>query len=97
MSEVKTRLVPFRVCIPSRGSARIGIAVHSYQHLCDVVRQKYKVRGEFCFQQEDGTLVCDEDYFKLLEPKTLLTVVESQTSPAAAAANSHHPPSTSGT
>ena len=77
-----TRPVPFKVCIPSRGPARIGVAAHSYGHLCDVVRQKYRVRGDFYFQQEDGTIVCDEDYFRLLEPKTLLTVVEARVSAA---------------
>ena len=72
----RSRPVPFKICIPSRGSARIGVAAVSYQHLQQVVRYKYKVAGEFCFQQEDGTLVCDEEYFRLLEPKTILTVIE---------------------
>ena len=69
--------IPFKVCFPSRGSARIGVAASSYAHLRQIVRHKYKVSGEFCLQQEDGTIVCDEDYFKLLEPKTTLTVIES--------------------
>lgn len=69
---------PFKVCIPSRGRARIGVAACSYEHLREVLRKKYDVCGDFCLQQDDGTLVCDEDYFKLLEPNTLLTVVESE-------------------
>ena len=69
--------IPFKVCIPSRGPARIGIAASSYEHLRQIVRYKYKVSGEFSLQQEDGTIVCDEDYFRLLEPKTTLTVMES--------------------
>ncbi|CAI8031328.1 hypothetical protein GBAR_LOCUS17793 [Geodia barretti] len=69
--------IPFKVCIPSRGPARIGIAASSYAHLRQIVRYKYKVSGEFSLQQEDGTIVCDEDYFRLLEPKTTLTVMES--------------------
>lgn len=73
---------PFKVCIPSRGRARIGIAAYSYEHLREVLRKKYDVGGDFCLQQDDGTLVCDEDYFKLLEPNTLLTVVESENAAA---------------
>lgn len=84
-----TRPVPFKICIPSRGPARIGIAAFSYRHLCDVVRRKYKVSGDFCIQQEDGTIVCDEEYFKLLAPMTPLTVVEAYASP-------HRPPANSG-
>lgn len=73
---------PFKVCIPSRGRARIGVAAYSYEHLREVLRKKYDVCGEFCLQQDDGTLVCDEEYFKLLEPNTLLTVVESENTAA---------------
>lgn len=71
---------PFKVCIPSRGKARIGIAAYSYDHLREVLRQKYGVSGDFFLQLGDGTLVCDEDYFKLLEPNTSLTVVELESS-----------------
>ena len=69
--------IPFKVRIPSRGAARVGIAATSYEHLRQIVRYKYKVSGDFCLQQEDGTIVCDEDYFRLLEPRTTLTVIES--------------------
>ena len=78
--------IPFKVCIPSRGSARYGVAASSYQHLRHVIRHKYKVSGGFYFQQEDGTLVCDEDYFQLLEPRTLLTVIETPSPPSLPAA-----------
>ena len=69
--------VPFRVCIPSRG-ARVGIATTGYRHLREVLRQKYAVSGEFSLQLDDGTEVCDEEYLKLLEPHTSLTVVEQE-------------------
>ena len=68
---------PFKVCIPSRGKSRIGIAAYSYEHLREVLRDKYGVSGDFCLQQEDGTLVCDQDYFKLLAPNTKLTIAEN--------------------
>lgn len=68
---------PFKVCIPSCGKC-VGIAAHSYDHLCEVLRTRYKICGDFCLQQDDGTLVCDDDYFELLEPNTKLTVVDSE-------------------
>lgn len=70
-------VAPFKVAIPCRGAC-IGIAAHSYEHLREVLRTRYKIRGDFCLQQDDGTLVCDEDYFQLLEPHTKLTVVDSE-------------------
>ena len=86
--------IPFKVCIPSRGPARIGIAASSYAHLRQIVRYKYKVSGEFFLQQEDGTIVCDEDYFRLLEPKTTLTVIESPPRPQPAFPPLQHAAST---
>ena len=68
---------PFKVSIPTCGKC-VGIAAHSYEHLREVLRTRYKIRGDFCLQQDDGTLVCDEDYFQLLEPNTKLTVVDSE-------------------
>lgn len=70
--------IPYKVLIPSRcehGPTRVGIAATSYSHLVHLLRHKYKVSGSFCLQQEDGTIVCDEDYFKLLEPRTTLKVL----------------------
>ena len=73
---MNARPIPFKVRFSSRGSARVGIAASSYQHLRQIVSHKYRVSGEFCFLQEDGTIVCDEDYFSLLEPRTTLTIIE---------------------
>ena len=69
--------IPFRVCILSRDT-RVGIAATGYRHLCDILRRKYDISGHFDVTQEDGTIVCDEEYLKLLEPNTLLFVVESE-------------------
>ena len=69
-------VAPFKVVIPSRGKC-IGVAAHSYEHLRDVLKTRYKVKGDFSLQQEDGTLVCDEDYFQLLQPNTKLSVVDA--------------------
>ena len=74
-------VAPFKVVIPSRGKC-IGIAAHSYEHLREVLRTRYKVKGDFSLQQEDGTLVCDEDYFQLLEPNTKLSVVDADDQPS---------------
>lgn len=68
--------IPLRVCIPSR-DIRVGIAAAGYLHLCDILRRKYEISGDFDVRQEDGTIVCDDEYLKLLEPNTLLFVVES--------------------
>ena len=67
--------IPLKVQLPNFSGSRIGIAASSYAHLREVLRTRYAVSDDSYIQQEDGTLVCDDDYFQLLEPNTKLKVV----------------------
>lgn len=68
--------VPFKVCIPHRNNFTVGVVAQSYDHFREVLTTKLGLQKDFRMFMEDGTLVCDEDYFHLLEPQTKLTVVE---------------------
>lgn len=68
--------VPFKVCLPHRNNVTVGVVAQSYDHFREVLTTKLGLRKDFRMFMEDGTLVCDEDYFHLLEPQTKLTVVE---------------------
>ena len=64
--------VPFKVCIPCN-NVKIGVVARSLQHLQEVLKEKF---GFSCsvISLEDGTIVCSEEYFNLLEPQTSLVV-----------------------
>ena len=65
--------IPFKVIIPWHGC--VGIVAYNYSHLRQVIAHKFSVGQDFFLQQLDGTLVCDEEYLKLLKPGTPLVVV----------------------
>lgn len=66
--------VPFKICIPSEG-LQVGVVARDFTHLKEVLEARYALGKDARLYLEDGTLVCDQDYFELLEPQTKLTVV----------------------
>ncbi len=71
--------VPFKVCVPSR-KLQVGVVAKSYDHFLEVVQDKFGfVKDRFQLFLDDGTLICDQEYFELLEPQTKLTVSETRT------------------
>lgn len=74
--------MPFKLCIPSR-ALQVGVVAKNFDHFLDVIRDKFGyARGSFQLSLDDGTLICDQDYFELLEPQTKLTITESNSLPA---------------
>lgn len=69
--------VPFKVCIPSK-SLQVGVVARSYDHFREVLQNKLGLAKDSRVYLGDGTLICDQDYFELLEPQTKLTVVVDQ-------------------
>ena len=53
---------------------QVGICADSLSLLKNKVQEKFLVQGPVAVFLEDGTLVCDEDYFSSLEPQTKLFV-----------------------
>lgn len=74
--------IPLKLYFPRRG-VQIGIAAKSLHHLRQLLRAKLGPPERYKLTLDDGTIVCDPEYFKLLEHQTKLTVVEA--SPNAAA------------
>ena len=74
--------IPLKIYFPSR-KIQIGIAARSLNHLRQLLRTKLGLSDRFKLTLEDGTIVCDPEYFKLLEHQTKLTVVEVSTKPVA--------------
>lgn len=58
---------------------QVGICADSLRLLKNKVQEKFFVQGPMAVFLEDGTLVCDEDYFSSLEPQTKLFVRPSPT------------------
>ena len=64
--------VPHKVVFPNR-KVKVGVVVQSLGHLHTVLKQKFGL-SDADVSLEDGTLLCDEEYFNLLEPQTTLLV-----------------------
>ena len=67
--------VPFKVCLP--GGQLVGVVAYNFFHLGQVLKAKFGLGGELNFSLDDGTLICDQDYFELLPPQTKLNVTAS--------------------
>ena len=74
-----TVLIPLKIYFPARGY-QIGVATKSLPHLRETLQAKMGLPAKFKLTLDDGTIVCDPDYFKLLEPQTKLNVVEGSLS-----------------
>jgi len=72
--------VPFKVSIPgmSRSGLQVGIVANSLKHLGQILEERLGLSEHAQIYLDDGTLVCDQEYFELLEPQTKLTVVEGR-------------------
>ena len=68
--------IPLKLYFPSR-KVQIGIAAKSLRHLREIIGRKFGVTGNFNLVLEDGTIVCDPEYFNLLAHQTKLTVLET--------------------
>ena len=64
--------IPFKLCVDEK--MQIGIVAKSFKHLKAVAQEKFGLSENISVFLDDGTLVCDEDYFHMLEPQTKLTV-----------------------
>lgn len=67
--------IPFKVCVPSR-NLKVGVVAQSLEHLQKVMKENFNL-SQVSIALEDGTLICNEDYFNLLEPQTNLLVLQS--------------------
>ena len=68
-------IIPLKIYFPKRGF-QIGVAAKSLQHLRDTLQTKMGLSNTFKLTLDDGTIVCDPEYFKLLEHQTKLNVIE---------------------
>ena len=68
-------VIPLKIYFPTRGF-QIGVAAKSLQHLRDTLQAKMGLSNKFKLTLDDGTIVCDPEYFKLLERQTKLNVIE---------------------
>ena len=69
--------IPFKVCVPS-SNVQVGVVARSYEHFRDLLQTKLGLAKDSQVYLEDGTLICDEEYFDLLEPQTKLTIIEPE-------------------
>ena len=69
-------IIPLKIYFPKRGF-QIGVAAKSLQHLRDTLQAKMGLSSSFKLTLDDGTIVCDPEYFKLLERQTKLNVIEA--------------------
>ena len=69
-------IIPLKIYFPKRGY-QIGVAAKSLQHLRDTLQAKMGLSNTFKLTLDDGTIVCDPEYFKLLERQTKLNVIET--------------------
>lgn len=65
--------VPFKVCLPCE-NMKVGVVAQSLQHLRGLLREKFGFTDNTVITLKDGTIICNEDYFNLLEPQTTLVV-----------------------
>lgn len=72
--------VPFKVSIPGMGRSglQVGVVANSLKHLGQILEERLGLSQHAEIYLDDGTLVCDQEYFELLEPQTKLTVVEGR-------------------
>lgn len=73
--------IPFKACIlgGTGGAdvvAQVGVVAKNYQNFRELLQVKYGLENDFQVFLDDGTQVCDEEYFEVLEPQTKLTVVQ---------------------
>ncbi len=68
--------VPFKLYLPSR-QVKLGVVAQSLKHLHTILKDKLDF-AESEVSLEDGTLICNEEYFELLEPQTTLVVQQSE-------------------
>lgn len=69
--------VPFKVLLPSQ-NIKVGVVAQSLEHLQQLMREQFGL-CETDIMLEDGTLLCNEDYFNLLAPQTNLVVQPTNT------------------
>ena len=67
--------IPLKLYFPSR-KVQVGVAARSLHHLRELMGTKFGVTGSFKLTLEDGTIVCDPEYFNLLAHQTKITVLE---------------------
>ena len=68
--------VPYKIFIP-KWKKQIGVVARDLRNLQDILCAKLHLAPGFQVALEDGTLVCEEDYFKVLPPQTKLVVLEN--------------------
>ena len=67
--------VPFKVYIPCKDK-KVGVVARSLEHLHSMLSEEFSLsKPEVSL--EDGTLLCNEEYFNLLEPQTNLIVQDA--------------------
>ena len=81
--------IPLKIYVPSRGF-QIGLAATSLSHLRSILEAKLGLTERYKLTLEDGTIVCDPEYFKLLERQTKITVVLASPRPPGAITNGEH-------
>ena len=64
--------VPFKVFLPFK-NIKVGVVAQSLKHLQQLLKEQFGL-CETDIMLEDGTLLCNEDYFNLLAPQTNLVV-----------------------
>lgn len=64
--------VPFKVYLPCI-NVKVGVVAQNLQHLKEVLKEKFGL-SQTVISLEDGTIICSEEYFDLLEPQTSLVV-----------------------
>ena len=73
--------IPFKACILGGAgggdvAVQVGVVARNYKNFREQLQMKYGLEKDFQVFLEDGTQVCDEEYFDVLEPQTKLTVVQ---------------------
>ena len=68
--------VPFKVYLPSE-NVKVGVVAQSLQHLKAVLKEKFGF-SQTVITLEDGTIICSEEYFNLLEPQTSLVAQQQR-------------------
>lgn len=83
--------VPFKVSIPCR-NVKVGVVAQSLEHLHSLLEEKFGLAGaDIQITLEDGTIICNEEYFNLLEPQTNMVVSPLHQQQVQLLSNSPHP------
>ena len=64
--------VPFKLLLPCK-NVKVGVVAQSLEHLHNLLKERFGLPSAE-ITLEDGTLLCNEEYFSLLEPQTNLVV-----------------------